>query len=233
MEMVDDMSENELDSKHDEVEDEEVEENEYEPDPKPIPQFLVGLEQYEEVLNEGAIKIAQRYRIPDGKWKIHLVENTRSAPILRIKGGAIAQIIITWPAAQKEIKRVIEDAFRFISKNNVIDSFAIQGVLYAKKIQSDVRKWIKEECGEENEILLDLVPKYRLIETVTTTYKLEDTKTGKSVEVTTTTKDHFNRRDITNWIALSRLVREVENVVEANSIDETPELNNAIGDENA
>lgn len=206
---------------------------EYEPDPKPIPQFLVGLEQYEAVLNEGAAKIANRYRVPDGKWRIHLVENTKGAPILRIKGGAIAQIIITWPAAQKEIKRVVEDAFRFIAKNNVIDSFAIQNVLYAKKIQNDVRKWIKEECGEENEILLDLVPKYRLIETVTTTYKLEDTKTGKSIEVTTTSKDHFNRRDMTNWIALSRLVREVENVAETNSDSDTPELNNALGEENA
>ena len=213
------MAEKETDT----VEVEKTEEQKQEEEKK----FLASLKQIEDVLNEGAKKLAAAERIPDGRWKIHLVSATSTTATMLVKGGATCEIILAWPRAQKEIKRYLQDAFKAIARRKLYESFAIERVFHARKVKDDLRKWMRLEYGEESDIILDLIPKWRLEETVKTVYTLKDTKTGMSITVESEKKGHFSQQKIDNWIALSRIVREVDKIDDGLDEIETPELDKA------
>lgn len=202
-------------------------EGEIEPEPEtPSKELLESFAALEEVLNEGAQKLADNERIPHGKWRITLVAATKGSAVLRLKKGPVAQIILTWPSAQQNLKRLLQDAFRAIRINKMYEAFEIEPVLYARRNKEALRKWYRQEFGEESDILLDLIPKWRMEEIVETKYTLRDVKTGISISVTNTKTGHFSQQRIDNWVALSREVRKVEPIM-IDVEDETPELDEA------
>lgn len=196
------------------------------------PVVELKLEEIEQIVNEGAKGIARKLGVPDDKWKILLVYHTKGDAVLRIHGGQVAEILLTWPVKRTELKGLLEDAFRTIKRHNkILEPFALD-TLYAQQRREKVKKWIREKCGDQADVLFDLIPRYRLVEKVTTTYELKDTVTGKSVTVSESREGHFSQRKLDNWIALSRLVREVEavEILPDDELNVTSELDAAISE---
>lgn len=169
---------------------------------------LGSLTMVEQVVNEYAKKYASRYRVDENSYNVVLV--TKFKGIMGLKRGPVVQIVLLWPDAQPNINTLLDSAFRTISRNRLVDNFAVESVIHIKRNSEDRKRLIREKIGnDESDIILDLIPKHRIFTTVTTTVEYEDVLTGEKISVThKARKEQFRGQDIGNWIKLSRIVRD-------------------------
>lgn len=162
----------------------------------------------EEVLNEYAKKFAKKHRVGENNFTIVLV--TKFKGVMGLKRGPVVQIILLWPDAQPNVNTLLDSAFRTISRNKLVDGLALEPVFHIKRRAEDRRRLLREKIGkDEADIILDLIPKHRIKCTVTTTVEYEDVVTGEKLSVTHTDKpEQFRGQDVSNWLRLSRIVRD-------------------------
>jgi hypothetical protein len=190
---------------------------------------LGSLTAVEQVVNQYAMKFANRYRIGEEKFTINLV--TQFKGVMGLKRGPVVQIILLWPDAQPNINTLLESAFKTISRNRLIDGMQIEPIMHIKRRAEERRKWLREKIGDEADIILDLIPKHRIVTAVTTTVEYRDVVTGESLTVTHKAKpEQYRGTDIGSWLRLSRMVRDnhpAEATRYTNDDAELPELDEA------
>lgn len=169
---------------------------------------LGSLTGVEAVVNDYAKKFAKKYRVGEDNFTIVLT--TKFKGIMGLKRGPVVQIILLWPDAQPNINTLLDSAFKTISRNKLVDGFAVEHVLHIKKRAEERKKWLREKIGaDEADIILDLIPKHRVKVTVTTTVKYEDVVTGEAISITHEAKpEQYRGTDVASWLKLSRIVRD-------------------------
>lgn len=185
----------------------------------------------EEVLNEYAKKFARKHRVGEDNYTIVLV--TKFKGVMGLKRGPVVQIILLWPDAQPNVNTLLDGAFRTISRNRLVDGLAIEPVIHIKRRAEERRRLIREKIGnDEADIILDLIPKHRIQCTVTTTVEYHDVVTGEKLSVTHQAKpEQFRGQDVSNWLRLSRIVRDKHPEEATRYNDEGSELQAALADE--
>jgi hypothetical protein len=188
----------------------------------------------EKIVNEYAKKFAKKHRVGENNFSISLV--TKFKGVMGLKRGPVVQIILLWPDAQPNINTLLDGAFRTISRNRLVDGFALEPVYHVRKRAEDRKRMLREKIGaDEADIILDLIPKHRIKCTVTTVVEYEDVVTGEKLSVTHTEKpEQFRGQDVSNWLKLSRIVRDnhpEEATRYADAVDEGSELLTALADE--
>jgi hypothetical protein len=169
---------------------------------------LGSLTGVEAVVNDYAKKFAKKHRVGEDQFTIVLT--TKFKGIMGLKRGPVVQIILLWPDAQPNINTLLDSAFKTISRNKLVDGFAVESVLHIKKRAEERKKWLREKIGaDEADIILDLIPKHRVKVTVTTTVKYEDVITGEALSITHEAKpEQYRGTDVASWLKLSRIVRD-------------------------
>lgn len=162
----------------------------------------------EGIVNEYAKKFAIKHRVRENDFTIVLT--TKFKGIMGLKRGPVVQIILLWPDAQPNINTLLDSAFKTISRNKLVDGFAVESVLHIRRRAEERKKWLREKIGaDEADIILDLIPKHRIRTTVTTTVKYEDVVTGEAISVTHEAKpEQYRGTDVASWLKLSRIVRD-------------------------
>jgi hypothetical protein len=161
----------------------------------------------EQVVNEYAKKFARRYRVSDDDYNVLLVSQFRG--IMGLKRGPVVQIVLLWPDAQPSINTLLDSAFRTISRNRLIDTMSIEPVMHIKKRAEERRKWVREKIGDEADIILDLLPKHRIMVEMETKVTYTDVITGEEYSVIhRPQKEYYRGQDVSAWLHLSRIVRD-------------------------
>jgi hypothetical protein len=190
---------------------------------------LGSLTAVEQVVNQYALKFAKRFRVDENKFSINLVTSFKG--VMGLKRGPVVQIILLWPDAQPNINTLLESAFKTITRNRLIDGLQIEPVLHIKRRAEDRRRWLREKLGDEADIILDLIPKHRIVTTVTTSVEYKDVVTGETLTVTHKERpEQYRGTDIGSWLRLSRQVRDnhpAEATRYSNDTTELPELDAA------
>ena len=169
---------------------------------------LGSLTAVESVLNDYAKKFAKRHRVPEDGYTI-ILSTDFSRGIMGIVRGPVAQIVLLWPHAQPNINTLLDDAFRMISRNHLVDSFAVESSIVIKRRAEERRRWVREKIGDQADIILDLIPKHRIRTRVITTVEYEDVITKEKISITHSQRpEQYRGQDISNWLKLSRLVRD-------------------------
>jgi hypothetical protein len=170
---------------------------------------LGNLSAVEKVVNFWAKPIAQKHRVNEDQYTIVLSSNLAGA-IWGIRRGPVAQIVIQWPEALPNINTILGDAFKVIARHKMVDAMSVESVFLIRKRADDRRKLIRKQIGnDESDIILDLVPKHRIVTTVTTSVEYKDVITGETYTVTHKEKpEHYRGQDVSSWLKLSRIVRD-------------------------
>lgn len=167
---------------------------------------LGTLSAVEQVVNEYAKKYARRYRVDEDEFKVLLV--TEFKGIMGLRRGPVVQIVLLWPDAQPNINTLLESAFKTISRNRLVDTMAVESVMHIRRRAEERRKWVREQIGDEADIILDLIPKHRVKVTQTTIVEYEDVVTGEKLTLThKQSPEYFRGQDVSAWLQLSRIVR--------------------------
>lgn len=191
---------------------------------------LGSLSAVEAVVNEYAKKFAKKHRVREDDYSVSLV--TQFKGIMGLKRGPVVQIILLWPDAQPNMNTLLDSAFKTISRNRLVDGLAVEPVLHIRKRVEERRRWLREKIGtDEADIILDLIPKHRILTTVTTSVEYKDVVTGEKITITHQAKpEHYRGTDVASWLKLSRIVRDnhPEEAMRYVSAGNTPELDAAI-----
>jgi len=167
---------------------------------------LGSLTAIENVVNEYAKTKCKAYGINPDKVQINLVmEMNQQMGIVR---GPVVNVYLLWPAAKAELNTFLDDAFKTIKRQNMIDSVAIESAMIVQKNKDNHTSFKKEVFGDLAEVISDLVPLGRLQVTRTVTVTVTDITTGCALSYEETEKaERFNGRNVKIWLQLSRLVR--------------------------
>jgi hypothetical protein len=169
---------------------------------------LGNLGAVEKVVNEYARKFATKHRVKESEFVIVLSEQLHG--IWGVRRGPVTQIILLWPNAQLNINTILDDVFRLIAKRHLVDTMAVESSMLIKRRAEDRRKLVRKQIGnDEADIILDLIPKHRIVTTRTTTVEYRDLTTGETYAVTHKEKpEPYRGQDVSNWLKLSRIVRD-------------------------
>ena len=189
---------------------------------------LNTLTKVENVVNEYAQIVVKK-----GKWSLKqgdfvILLSGRTKNISKIQRGHPCKIILQWPEAQPHLNTLLSEAFSLITKNKMVDCWAIEKVAVVRSRDIERKKWRREKFGELGEIIGELIPKkYISVTTQTTTTKvtrIRDNVSGVVLEKTETseTQESHDGRvlDVKTWLEISRLARDEE----ANDIGGESEL---------
>jgi hypothetical protein len=179
-----------------------------EPEKKEAPK-LGSLSAVEAVVNQYARKYAKRYRVDENEFTV-VLSTEFSRGVMGIRRGPVSQIILRWPDAQLNINTLLDDAFRVISRKHLVDTMAVEPVFLIRRRAEERRRLIREKIGhDESDIILDLVPKHRIVTTVTTTVEYRDVITGETYSVTHKERpEQYRGQDVSSWLKLSRIIRD-------------------------
>lgn len=181
---------------------------------------MVSLSNVEKVVNEYAKTLAKKNGVNPEFIEFHLAPNLNE--ILKVQGGHVVHIYLKWPEIQPRINLYLKDIFSLMRRLPIRRSMEIVPVAYVRKESIEVRKkWKKESFTEESDIVLDLVPKGRLMiqETVTTT--LIDTVTKEKITIEHEGKlRRFDGENVAIWMQLSRFIRDQHPELNQDAIEE-------------
>lgn len=189
--------------------------------PKEEPQ-LKTLSSVEQVVNDYAMKRAREWKtgLKEGDFVVLLAR--KFGGIMGLKRGRPVQIILLWPDAQTEINRLLKDAFRTINKHRMVDCWAVESSVAIRSRKLESKKWRREKFGDEAEIIGELIPRRDIIVDTSIETRvcrtIRDQHTGVTIEKMESSKvtKHTDGRDIdvSTWLELSRMARDVETETE-------------------
>ena len=165
----------------------------------------------EGIIREHASNVAKKYRIRDDIYSLHLVTSLRRGTMCIIPGPCV-QIQLLWPDVWPVINDYLRSAFELIKRRRdvVYTPMALTTHAYFRDERRAARRWAREKLGKDiADVVLNLLPRYRLRIDTTVTTRTTDTITGEYVEDTIKSSRPYSSKQLgDDWNELSRIVHE-------------------------
>jgi hypothetical protein len=144
---------------------------------------LQGMLHVEAGVRRAATEFAKKYGIKDNHYRITLQESLKQGDMY-IVSGPVVDIFFKYPQPKDKWAPMIRSAFSAISRRpDIRTPVEIVPVGWYKKLKGESRKWHKDRFGEFADVVMNMIPKHRLVESTTITHTLKDRVTGLEVSV--------------------------------------------------